>query len=154
MKINKTKYELISNILCLLLLTGAIIYLGINWTNIPEKIPGHYNFAGEVDRWGNKKELLFVPILAWVLYLGMSVVERFPKLWNTGVEVTEENKERVYPILKKLLVTVKLLVVVVFTFLTINSIQGKDMPIWFVPVFLIIMFGSIIYFTIKAYKAK
>lgn len=70
------------------------------------------------------------------------------------MKVTEENKERVYPILKKLLVTVKLLVTANFTFLIINSEQGKDMPIWFLPVFLILMFGSIIYFHIKAYKVR
>lgn len=154
MRVNKTKYEIIANMLCLLLLTGSVIYLCVNWTSIPDKVPGHYNFAGEVDRWGNKKELLFIQALAWVLYLGINASERFPKLWNTAVKVTEENKERVYPILKKLLVTVKLLVTANFTFLIINSEQGKDMPIWFLPVFLILMFGSIIYFHIKAYKVR
>lgn len=68
MRVNKTKYEIIANMLCLLLLTGSVIYLCVNWTSIPDKVPGHYNFAGEVDRWGNKKELLFIQALAWVLY--------------------------------------------------------------------------------------
>lgn len=154
MENKKTKYEIAVNVVSLLLLIGTLIYLGINWTTIPEKIPGHYNASGEVDRWGNKTELFFMPVMAWILFGGLSVAERFPKLWNTGVQVTEKNKERIYPIFKNLLVTVKLLIVVVFTFLTINSIQGNNLPIWFLPVYLILMFGSIIYFPIKAYKVK
>ena len=28
---------------------------------LPEKIPAHYNFAGEIDRWGSKFETLIFP---------------------------------------------------------------------------------------------
>ena len=51
----------------------------------------------------------------------MSVIERFPGLWNTGVAVTKENKHRIYRILKDMLKTVKLLVVIVFTYLLMSS---------------------------------
>lgn len=29
---------------------------------LPEKIPAHYNFAGEIDRWGSKYETLIFPL--------------------------------------------------------------------------------------------
>jgi hypothetical protein len=109
---------------------------------------------GVVDRWGNKGELLILPIVGWIMYLGMTALEQFPQVWNTGVTVTAENRESVYLILKNMLVTVKLLVVMNFVYLTIISALGKNLPIWFLPVFLILMFGSIIFFTIKLFRAK
>ena len=30
------------------------------------------------------------------MYIFLTVIENFPQIWNTGVTVTEENKDRVY----------------------------------------------------------
>lgn len=59
MKLQRTKYDVIVNLICILLLVGILIYLGLNWSSIPDKIPGHYNALGVVDRWGNKGELIY-----------------------------------------------------------------------------------------------
>lgn len=68
--------------------------------------------------------------------------------------MTEENKERVYRILKDLLGTVKLEMAGVFSFLTIYSVNGKNLPGFFLPVFLVVVFGSLIYHIIRLVKAK
>jgi uncharacterized membrane protein len=154
MKIKKGKYEIFAEAVCLVLLIGVLIYLFFNWSNIPDKIPGHYNAMGEIDRMGSKGELLVIPIINWIMYIGLTVIARFPQTWNTGVTVTEENKERVYRVLKNMLITVKLIVVAIFSFLSINSAQSKALPVWFLPVFLLLMFGSIIFFIIKLVRVK
>ena len=154
MPIKRSKYDVTINLICLLLLFGLVVYLLINWSDIPDKIPGHYNAMGEVDRWGNKGELLFLPIIGWIMYIGITVLEHFPQVWNTGVTVTEENKARIYPILKNIIGTTKLLVVGVFVILDINSALAKSLPIWFLPIFLVLMFGSIIFSVVKLTRAK
>ncbi|WP_066714598.1 DUF1648 domain-containing protein [Clostridium sp. Marseille-P299] len=154
MKLKKNKYEILVEIICLILLIGVLIYLFLNWNSIPDKIPGHYNATGEIDRIGSKKELLVLPIVSWLMYLGMTVLEKFPQVWNTGVTVTEENKERVYRVLKNMLSTMKLIMVAVFVYLTINSSQAKSLPVLFLPVFLTLMFGSIIFFIIKLVRIR
>ncbi len=154
MKLKRTKYDIGVEILCVMLLIGVMAYLFLQWSHIPDTVPGHYNAMGEVDRMGRKIELLVLPIISWLMYLGLTIVEQFPQIWNTGVTVTEENKEHVYRILKNMLSTLKLSVVAVFGFITINSSQAKSMPIWFLPAFLILLFGPIIYFIIKLVRAK
>lgn len=154
LKIKKNKYDIGVEIICIILLVGVMIYLFINWNSIPDKIPGHYNAMGEIDRMGSKKELFLLPIIGWLMYLGMTLLEQFPKVWNTGVTVTEENKERVYSVLKNMLNTIKLIVVAVFVYLTINSSQTMPLSVWFLPVFLTLMFGSIIFFIIKLVRVK
>ena len=59
MKIKPTAADVIMEILSLVLMIGVSLYIFIRWSSIPDKIPMHYNFAGEIDRWGGKGELLF-----------------------------------------------------------------------------------------------
>lgn len=154
MKVKKNKYDIFVEIVCITLLIGVLIYLFLNWSSIPDKIPGHYNAKGEIDRMGSKGELLILPIISWLMYLGLTVAEHFPQIWNTGVTVTEENKERIYRVLKNMLNTVKLMTVAVFVYLSINSSQGISLSVWFLPVSLILVFGSMILFIIKLIKVK
>ena len=154
MKVKKNKYDIFVEMVCLTLLVGVSIYLYLNWRSIPDMIPGHYNAMGEIDRMGSKKELVVLQIIGWLMYLILTVIGKFPQIWNTGVSVTEENKERVYRITKNLLNTVKLIMVAVFVYLTINSSQVISLTVWFLPVFLILLFGSMIFFIIKLVRAK
>lgn len=64
-------------------------------------------FAGVAlfDRWGDKLELVAVPIVAAIIYAVITLVERFPKIRNTGVTVTDENRGRIYGVLKSMNVT-------------------------------------------------
>ncbi|HOK63632.1 MAG TPA: hypothetical protein PLE17_07050, partial [Soehngenia sp.] len=109
---------------------------------------------GNIDRWGSKNELIVLPIIAWIMFIGISVLERFPKVWNTGVKVTEENAYRVYSTLYDMIKTLKLMLVIIFSFLTINSIHMNNLPKIFLPIILVLIFGNLIYHLIKLYKIK
>ena len=142
------------NLACIIQLAGIVIYLIAVWGGLPDKIPGHYNATGEIDRWGSKSELIVLPIISWLLYMMMTAVEQFPQIWNTGgVTVTEENKYRVTRILKNMIGTLKLVVVTVFTFISLNSSRGEALPVWFMPVFLVLTFAPIIFFSVKLVRA-
>ena len=154
MKIKKTALDYISDIICWGIAIGIPLYLIIAWKNIPNEIPMHYDAWGNVDRWGSKGELLILPIMTFIMCVFLSVIECFPQVWNTGVKVTEENKERVYRVLKNLIKTVKLIAIVDFAFMTICSIMCKDLPIWFGPVFLCLIFGDLVFWLIKLVRIK
>jgi uncharacterized membrane protein len=52
------------------ILIGAMwIALALGWGSAPDRIPVHWNLAGQVDRWGGRFEgLVLMPILGMVLY--------------------------------------------------------------------------------------
>lgn len=147
----KIIYRII-NIICLLMLIGTVVWLIVTWDNIPDEIAMHYNVAGEVDSMGSKKDIIFLPIMSWIMYGVMVLVEHIPGAWNTGVKVTPENSARVYGIIKRMLVILKLVLVGTFTLLTVVSAKGLDMPIWFLPVELVLIFGTIIWHLISLYR--
>ena len=39
------------------------VYLAFVWNQLPEEVPVHWNFKGEIDRYSNKTSLLLIPIL-------------------------------------------------------------------------------------------
>lgn len=39
------------------------LYLAYVWSELPAKVPMHWNLKGEIDRFGDKSELILIPIL-------------------------------------------------------------------------------------------
>ena len=154
MKPKKTIWSRITEALSLILMIGTIVYLIVMWKSIPDTIPAHYNAAGEVNRWGGKSELLMLPIIGGILYFFITLIQQYPQAWNTGVTVTEENRERVYRILRNLIGTTKLMMLLVFSSLTVLSSLGLSLPIWYLGVFLVLLFGSITFFIIQLSKER
>lgn len=148
---SKMIYRII-NIICLMILAGTVVWLMIIWDNIPDEIPMHYNYAGEADRMGSKSDIIIMPIFSWLLYGIMAFVEIIPGAWNTGVKVTPENSKRVYAIIKRMLVTIKVSLVILFTMITVFSVNGKNLPVWLTLVTCVLIFGTIISSLISLYK--
>ena len=155
MEIKHNKLDTIAEVFCMILLIVTTLYTIYMYIQLPEKIPIHYNAAGVIDRYGNKLEIFILLIVTWVMYIGLSLVTRVPQFWNTGVSVTAENKDRVYRILKNMLKIIKMEIIVIFCYLIYNTTTLYNLPKWFVPVFLVLLFSTmLISFIILIKKAK
>ena len=154
MKIENTKADRILDIIGWILLIGTLAYLILGWSSFPDQIPMHYNGAGEIDRWGGKGEIIVIEVVMWILYFGIGLVEKYPQIWNTGVEVTPQNREKVYRILKHMLKTLKTLTALIFAYLIVNSLQGTPLPGWFTPATLILVFGDMAFWLVLLYRIR
>ncbi len=148
----KTKFGMAMQILSVLCLTGSTLILAAGWNQIPAVIPGHYNFAGEADSMTGKGALILMPVLNWLMYLGISILEHFPQVWNTGVKITAQNRERVYRILYHMIVCLKLSVVLIFSFMTIW--HENYLPSWFFIAAMSLTFGPMIFFLVQVWRAR
>lgn len=154
MKTEPTKYTLSAEIVCLLLLIISSILLCVYWNAIPDKVAMHYDFSGNITRYGSKVEILIMPAAAWFAYALMSVIAHYPQLWNTGVEITETNRERVYQTLKAMLVTLKLVVCTLFiSYIPIIALQ-IPLPGWWIFVIVGIVFLILGGFLFRLYQIK
>ena len=152
--VKKHPLDKLMNRLSLVVLLGTAVFLVLYWRDIPQKVPMHFNAAGQIDRWGSKAELLILPVIAWLLYLMMTVVEQLPGAWNTGVKVTEENRERVYALLAHMLSTLKFLTVVLFAWISLCCALTRPLPMWFLPVVLGALFGNMIWWLVRVFRAR
>ncbi|MBL0739289.1 SdpI family protein [Flavobacterium sp. GN10] len=47
------------------------VYLATIWNTLPERVPVHWNYKGEIDNWGDKFSLLFLLFMLPVLMYGL-----------------------------------------------------------------------------------
>lgn len=154
MKIKKSVLDYVTDVLCVLLLVGITLFLLFIWERIPVTLPMHQDLFGNIDRYGSKAELYSILAIDWIMYAGITVLTAFPSAWNTGVTVTKANEEKVYRTLKNMISLLKLLVVFNFTYMIFVMCMNLVMPVWYLPMFLIAVFGTIIVSIIKLIKIK
>ena len=150
----KTTFSKITNLISLLSVVGIVLYVIITWKNIPDMIPGHYNIAGEIDKYSSKNSIWILIVVQILLFTMMSVLERFPNIWNIGVQITEENRERVYTNLRNMQTYLKMMIMIYFSYMTFQSIGGGNLHSMSVFVFLVLVFGGMSIFLVKIFKNR
>ena len=142
-------------------LLGWIVLLAIwGWTfthysTFPDTIPTHFNGAGEADGFGSKVSIIALPVIATLLFIGLTVLNRYPHIFNYPTSITQDNALRQYTLATRMLRYLKLVLVLVFggiEFMTIQNATGKaaGLGVWFLPLTLVLVFLPLIYFVIKS----
>ena len=139
---SEKKLRNITDVICFLMILVYVMYLVATWGNLPERVPIHFNAHGIPDRYGKKGSLLLEPILGLLILALLMFCQRFPQWWNYPVEVTEENRERIFEIASKMMSVIKLLSIGVCLDAGISGNLGTA-PMW--PVWILIagIFGGV-----------
>ena len=67
---------------------APFVYLAIIWNTLPERVPTHWNYKGEIDHWGDKYSLIgllfLLPVLTYVLLLVIPKIDPKRKIELMG----------------------------------------------------------------------
>lgn len=158
LKLPKTLSEKILDSLSILFLLGIYAFIIVNWSEIPDRVPTHFNFAGEPDGWGGKGSVLILPIIATFLFKTMFILGKFPHIHNYPVEVTPENAEGIYRISRKMLIVMNFLMTFFLSigaFEMVNVAQGKEgLGMWYMIGFFVSIFGTMGYYMYRMFKLR
>lgn len=138
----KTKYEKFLDVIGSGLFTVSILFIILQWGNLPEEIPAHFNAKGEVDRWGSKIEVLILPGIGIFMWIFLGLLEKAPHMHNYPARLNERNVEAFYLNSRKLCNEVKNFCLILFAIISceivlvaLGKIEGLGW--WFLPVVLI-----------------
>jgi uncharacterized membrane protein len=125
------------------------------YSEIPAKIPTHFNAAGAPDGFGSKTTLWLLPATGLLLWLLLTVINRYPHIFNFPVKITPENAETQYRIATRMIRILKCVLLIMFSFISYRTIQtalGNEAGLGkiFLPVFLVLTFGIVIIYFYKA----
>lgn len=153
MKIPKSLFAKFLDWLTIFVFAAVVIYLITQFSSLPDRVPGHYDGEGNVDRWGSKMELWILPGVAVLLWIPMTVLERYPHLFNY-LNLREDNIEAQYRNGQLMINVLKNESVLLFSFLIFQGIRvatgaAEGLGIFFMPIFLVVIFGSMIIFLIR-----
>ena len=146
-------------------LLGWLILIALwGWTfthysTLPDAIPTHFNATGEADGFGSKASIIGLPFIATLLFIGLTVLNRYPHSFNYPTAITEDNALRQYTLATRMLRYLKLVLVVVFGGIELMTIQhatgkGAGLGAWFLPLTLVLIFIPLIYFVVKSFQSN
>lgn len=151
--INIKKFEMVSRPVIKLKLTTtdkiiewlgwfllAVLWVMVIWnfSALPETIPIHWNFKGEVDNYGGKHSILIMPVVGSIVFAGMTVLNNYPHIFNYPVKINESNATRQYTNATRMIRVMKTIVVFIFLFIIFKVIQSvnkdnKSLQAWVLP---------------------
>lgn len=139
----------------------ALLWLLIlfNYEQLPLTIASHFNAAGVVDGYGDKKEIFTLPILGTFIFVLLTVLNQYPHLFNYPTTITPQNALAQYTNATKMLRYLKFAIGIIFlliTTVTIKVAAGKaeGLGTWFLPLSLGLLFIGIAFFIIKSFKGN
>ena len=131
----------------------------INYFDLPEIIPIHFNGAGKADGFGNKTHIFILPIISTLLFIGLTTLNKHPHMFNYPSQITKENAVHQYTNATRMMRVLKLVIVVLFGLIVFRKIQivnghADGLGTWFLPLTMGMIFIPMLYFLIKSLKKK
>ncbi len=99
-----------------LLFAIFISFFIIIWKSIPDAVPVHFNIYGEIDKWGSKNSLIFLPTILSIIYIFMTILIKYPHKYNYIVRIDEENALRQYKLARILILSIKSEMLIIFLY--------------------------------------
>jgi uncharacterized membrane protein len=158
-KIENTSLDRVVDLAGWLVLAGLWLMILLNYADLPDTIPTHFNAAGKVDDYGSKSTIFLLPVIATLLYGGMTRLNLFPHIFNYTKKITAENALAEYTNSTQMMRYVKLVIVFLFTiivFKTIQTANGKSegLGIWFLPLVLVLALALFLVYLLRFYRTK
>lgn len=140
--------------------------LVINWLivlrvygSLPDTIPTHFNLAGEADGFGSSLTLFLIPVISTVSLAGMSILARFPEIYNYPVKITPENAFSQYTAAVRLVRWLKVSLALVFLLISVGTTASAtggsgSLGIWFLPLVLLLINLPLAIYLIRVFRNK
>lgn len=156
-KVPLQQLDVVIELVTISVLLLTCIYTIVQYNNLPETIPTHFNAAGEADGFGHKTSIFIIPVIGIGLYLLLFILNKYPHMHNYMVNITEENALKNYRFSTRVLRFVNLFCIALIaytTFTIVKSSNGENFVIgkWLLPV--VIGFSVILPIILIIYMKK
>lgn len=128
-----------------------LAFLILNWDSMPNEIPGHYDDSGMIDKWINKSNIIFFPLIGGIVYSVITAVTSFKEIWEVPAEGIMKAKIRKH--MRTMLMLFKLEFMGCYFYFTYHIVKVRELPEKFVLIQSIIILATLICFSIWCYYA-
>jgi len=149
-RIKRPRITWIVDSLCIAMLIGTTVYAAFRYAALPERIPIHYNARGIIDGYGGRGMIWLLLVSMWAVVGVLSLVEQFPKCWNTGFRATKENHVQMLSLTWQLISIAKLIVAAMCVCPVMAAIRGGNLPSLFLPIVLLALGANFLYWLVSA----
>ncbi|HTS44925.1 MAG TPA: DUF1648 domain-containing protein [Puia sp.] len=136
------------------ILWGLSLY---SYSTLPDRIPTHFDVVGMPDKWGSRNAFFVLPVVGTVVFIGLTILNRYPYLFNYPVTITNENALAQYTNATKMMRWLKLSLGLLWCLInrfTYSISEGKAnrFNYWLLSIPVLMILIPTIYFTTKSIK--
>lgn len=154
LNLQKTPLQNWLNLISLCVIGLTAIYLLVNYAKLPESIPMHFNFIGEVDSWGPKESILILLGVSILIYVLNTGTQRIPHKFNYIVQITEDNAEKQYQMSVRMMSILNLETMILFAYIHWVIIENIKMNPYIMIIFFILVFSTLFLYILKSRKYR
>ncbi len=153
-KLELTATDKILEISGWIFLVGLWGIVVISYPELPETIPLHFNFKGIPDSYGDKTEIFIIPVIATLLFIGLTFLTKNSQFLNFPNKITKQNAPQNYLYATRMIRILKNTIPLVFGIIIIRTFQvsageADSLGHWFVPVTTSLFVIPVFYFLFK-----
>jgi len=158
-KIELTPFDILLEVVSIFTLIYIWYLVLNNYHQLPETITTHFSSTGKADDFGSKSFIFLLPSIGILIYVLLTIINRFPHTFNYLKEITEKNAPRQYFLATRMIRFLKGDILIIFATITsfiIKDAQSNNTSLgeWFLPFILTSTFIPILIFIILMLKEK
>jgi len=154
-----TRVDRVLELIAKMSVLSAIVLTVWHYGSLPESVPSHFNLSGATDAYSTKQIMWVLPVVALILYGGLTVLSRYPHALNYPFAITPENAPAQYTNVVQMIRWTKVIVLgqlssAIFFQHQVIFGNADSLPAWWIPVFLVCMAGVLIFFGMRAFRFR
>ena len=136
-----------------------VVYPILHYAELPDSIPTHFSADGKPDSYNDKWMIWLLPGIGAITYIGLTVLNKYPHIFNYPSEITEENAERQYRMATRMIRILNTSITCFFAYITYSTISiamgiQNDLGSYFTLFFIGGTVGITVVYAIMAMRAK
>ena len=156
--IEKDKFDKVIEVIGLIALFILILLPLYYFNSLPDEVPRHFDHKGDPTAFSGKNMIWLFTAIGVVMYVALAWLTRFPHLYNYPKPITKENAEKQYRHATKLIRILNTFIVSLFAYIQLVILktamgETSGLGVWFLPVFLLLVFAPIVWFTVKSIRS-
>ena len=125
----------------------------------PDKVPGHFDINGNINRYDNKITVFIMPMIALVILLLLNFLTRIPHIYNYPQSITAETAPAMYKAGAKMLRYLCLGLMLLFCYIQYEmyiGIRDKYLPMHWWELVLVLLLTTVlpIIISIKGFRGR
>lgn len=140
-------------ITALVALSGILTVVAAAWSQLPARVPVHFDLWGRPDRWGGKEFFVIFGGLAVFVYASLFVVQGKPQWVNIPFRV-DRNDPEVRKLLVEMISVLKASILLVLLGIVVGAVEvamgnADGLGLWMLPVVLMLAIGPTVVYLYK-----
>ncbi|NJL89271.1 MAG: DUF1648 domain-containing protein [Coleofasciculaceae cyanobacterium SM2_1_6] len=91
LEMDRSPQEAMLDLVAIAGIVASFVVVITNWETLPDRIPTHFDFAGNVNRFSPKNILWIFSLSSTFSFFLLKVISRYPHTFNYPIAITPEN---------------------------------------------------------------